>query len=197
MYQNPPAQKSGLVPGLVVGLVAAVIGAGLYAVIINVTQREFSLATIAIGVLVGFAMMAVKPAHPALPAIAGVIALAGGIIGTFAGDVALAVKVAGEEGITLSYGDALTLIINNIGEFVDILTVLFWAIGAYAGFSFVNTRVKAALHSAGPATEPATGAPVATAEGHAPQAAPTIDAPQGEAKEAGATEATKAEAPRP
>ncbi|GII32029.1 hypothetical protein [Planotetraspora mira] len=191
MYENPPAQKSGLVPGIVAGLVAAVLGAGLYAVIIDVTAREFSYGTIGIAILVGFAMMAVKPAHPALPAIAAVIALAGGVIGTFAGDVALAVKMATEVGLTLSYGQAFTLVWDNIGELVDIITVLIWAVGASAGFSFVNARVKSALQGAAPVTV-AVADTSAAAQGDASQVADNIA--QGEATEAAATEPEAAKA---
>ncbi|MEW9528847.1 hypothetical protein [Microbispora sp. NPDC049125] len=157
MYENSPSPKDGLVPGIIVGLVVAVLGAGLYAAFIDVTGYELSIATIGIGVLVGLAIMAFKPTSPVLPAIAGIYSFAGAVLGTIAGDVALLVKTAEEQGATLSYGDAFTLLSNHFSEIVDFKSVIIWVVGAAFGFSFVNKRVKAAQQSAAPAQ--ATSAP--------------------------------------
>ncbi|MEZ0071207.1 hypothetical protein [Planotetraspora sp. GP83] len=161
MYDSPEARRSGLVPGILAGLAAALVGAGLYAVIIDLTEWELGIATIGIGVLVGLAIMAVKPTSPVLPALAAVISLAGAALGTIAGDVALIVKIAGDQGLQMSYGDAFGFVRNGLGEFIDIKTVLIWAVGAAAAFSFVNKRVKASAESASLPQEAGAPQPVA------------------------------------
>jgi hypothetical protein len=159
-------------------LVAAVAGAAIYAVIIDMTKKEFSAGTLGIGLLVGFAVMALKPANRALPIISGVIALLGSIAGTLAGGTAIVAKIAADDyGRVVTYGQAFDLVRQSPGDFIDVLTVLFWAIGAWAGFNFVNRQVKLAHQSAAPAAplagpllppmttpETGTGMPQATAQ---------------------------------
>ena len=173
MNEISPAPKSGLVPGIVVGLVAAIVGAAIYAVIMDVTGYEFSLATIGIGVIVGLAIMAVKPTSPVLPLIAGVYSLAGAVAGTVAGDIALLVKTAEEQGGRIGYVDAYTIVIQHFSELIDFKTVLIWAAGTFFGFTFVNRRVDALKRSAAPAAEVPAGPllpPMTASEGDAPQA---------------------------
>ncbi|GAA2373489.1 hypothetical protein [Nonomuraea africana] len=139
-------QKSGLVPGILVGLVAMLVGAAVYGAVVGITEYEIGLVAVLVGVLVGLGMMAVKPSSPVLPPLAALFGLVGAALGTAIGGTVLAVKYAGEEGGKLGYLDAFTsvtgLMPDLIGE--DPKTLLFWAISAFAGFSFVNKRVKAA-----------------------------------------------------
>jgi hypothetical protein len=151
-------QKSGLVPGIVVGLVAMLVGAALYGVIIGITEYEIGIATIGVGVLVGLGIMAVRPTSPVLPPLAAVFGLAGAAIGQILGDTILLVKIAQDAGQTLDYGSAASTIIGDFGSIIsdNPKSLLFWAIGAAAAYSFVNKRVKAANQPAEPA--PATPA---------------------------------------
>ncbi|MBG0832854.1 hypothetical protein HS041_34715 [Planomonospora sp. ID67723] len=130
-------------PGIVVGLLAAVLGAAAYGAFIFVTEIELGLAAIGVGVLVGLAMMAVKPSSPVLPALAALFSLAGAALGTFIGAVGLLVKFNGG---APAYGDAVRVVAEVFPDAVteDPKTLLFWVIAGAAGFSFVNKRVKAA-----------------------------------------------------
>jgi hypothetical protein len=150
---SQPAQRSGLAAGIIAGLVAAIVGAGLYALFIRITEWEMTLATIAIGLLVGVAMMAVRPASPALPALAAIIALLGAAAGTIAGYVAVTVKVVEAAGRSVTYGQAFQFVTDNISEVVQIRTILYWAVGAVVAFTFVSRRVRAARPQL-PVTDP-------------------------------------------
>ncbi|WP_068924172.1 hypothetical protein [Planobispora rosea] len=148
-----PQPRSGLVPGIVVGLLAAVLGAAAYGAFITVTELELGLVAVGVGVLVGLAMMAVKPTSPVLPALAALFSLAGAALGTFLGGVGLVVKAAGD---TVSYGQAVSLVAEVFPEAIqeDPKTLLFWVIAAAAGFAFVNKRVKAAREALASASFP-------------------------------------------
>lgn len=134
-------QKSGLVPGILVGLAAMVVGAGLYGAFIAITKYEFGLVTSAIGVLVGLGITAVKPTSQALPVIAAAMGLAGAALGQVLG-TAIYVVTHSSVGI----GPVLAAILGDFPAFVadDPLSVVFWAIGGWAAFSFVSKRVNAA-----------------------------------------------------
>ncbi|MFG1710228.1 hypothetical protein ACFLIM_44370 [Nonomuraea sp. M3C6] len=151
-------QKSGLVPGIIVGLVAMLAGAALYGAIIGITKYEIGIATIGVGVLVGLGIMAVKPTSPVLPPLAAVFGLAGAALGQIVGATILLVEFAQDEGVTMSYTTAAGEITGEFGALIseDPKSLLFWAIGAAAAFSFVNKRVKAANE---PADQPQPTSP--------------------------------------
>ncbi|GGL43669.1 hypothetical protein [Planomonospora parontospora] len=135
---------SGLVLGSVAGLVAALVGAAAYGAVIGVTDYEIGIAAIGVGVLVGLAMMAVRPTSPVLPALAAVFSFAGAGLGVFIGDAWADFVNPG--------GSPLSELLPKAQEFPDLVaqdpvTLLFWAIAGAAGFSFVNSRVKAARES--------------------------------------------------
>ncbi|NUT08854.1 MAG: hypothetical protein HOQ38_00140 [Nonomuraea sp.] len=146
-------QKSGLVPGIVVGLVAMLIGAAIYGAIIGITKYEIGIATVGVGVLVGLGIMAVKPTSPVLPPLAAVFGLAGAALGQLVGTTILLVQLAQEAGETIGYGTAAATVFPEFGSIIseDPKSLLFWAIGAAAAYSFVNKRVKAADTPATPA----------------------------------------------
>nr|BFE80370.1 hypothetical protein GCM10020093_029710 [Planobispora longispora] len=118
-------------PGIVVGLLAAVLGAAAYGAFITVTELELGLIAIGVGILVGLAMMAVKPTSPVLPALAAVFSLAGAALGTFLGGVGSVVKATGG---TLSYGQAVSLVADIFPTAIeeDPKTLLFWALAGAA-----------------------------------------------------------------
>ncbi|MFC4061959.1 hypothetical protein ACFOWE_26965 [Planomonospora corallina] len=152
MTSTTPRPRSGLVPGIAAGLVTAVVGAAAYGAVIGITEYEIGIAAIGVGVLVGLAMMAVRPTSPVLPALAALFSFAGAALGTFTGAVILEVKL----GAASSYGEAVTKMTDSFPEYLreDPKTLLFWAIAAAAGFSFVNKRVKAAREALAVPSDP-------------------------------------------
>ncbi|GAA2806659.1 hypothetical protein [Nonomuraea dietziae] len=149
-------QKSGLVPGILMGLAAMLVGAAVYGAVIGITEYELGLAAILIGVLVGLGMMAVKPSSPVLPPLAALFALVGTALGTAVGGTVLAVKYAQAEGSEVSYLDAFSTVTAMMPDLLgeDPKTLLFWAISAFAGYSFVSKRVKAARQAQPEPMEP-------------------------------------------
>lgn len=141
-----PQEKTGLVPGVLAGLAAMLIGAAAYGAVIGITAYEIGFAAIGVGLLVGLGMMAVKPTSPVLPPLAALFGLVGSALGQVIGTTILLVKYAQEQGTERGYFDALVAVAGSFDEIVgeDPKSLLFWAIGAFAGYSFVDKRVKAA-----------------------------------------------------
>ena len=153
------------------GAVAAFAGAVAFAAVIGTTQREFSAGSLVIGGLVGFVMARTVTPTRALAPVAGVLALAGCVLGEIMGVTALAAKDD-----KLPVLDLERYVLGHPGIAVDVLkasfspmSLLFWAVAAYAGFSFVRkavaeleARLAAEKAAAAPSVQaPAAGAPVA------------------------------------
>jgi len=149
-----PAPRGGVAAGTIAGFVAALVGAGLYALFIEITEWEMPLATIIIGLLVGGATALVRPRSRALPAIAALEAVLGGALGTLAGYVIITYKLFDGMGKSITYGKAISLINDHLGNVIGIRTILYWAVGAVVAFGFVGARVRAA-HKPAHAAEPA------------------------------------------
>lgn len=182
-----PQQKTGLVPGILVGFAAMLIGAAAYGAIIGISGYEIGFAAIGVGALVGVGMMAVKPTSPVLPPLAALFGLAGAALGQIIGTTWLLVAET-----SAGYGEAVSAVVSSFGDILgeDPKSLLFWAIGAFAGYSFVSKRVRAA-NEASPSFEaypaavpvaeqgdPAFGAPAPTA----PAPAVEQDAPKNPAQ---------------
>ncbi|MDF5753691.1 hypothetical protein [Spongiactinospora sp. TRM90649] len=175
MSLNDTTPRSGLAPGIAVGLLATVVGAAAYAALVWATGYEIGIAAIGIGVIVGLAIMAVKPSSGVLPVLAGLFALIGCALGQVGGLTALAVSQAAERSVTLGYVETATSVAENFGAYIgeDPKILLFWALSAAAGYSFVSKRTKGSDAEARPAET--TGAIGAKAEG-----APAPGVPQAE-----------------
>ncbi|MER6178812.1 hypothetical protein [Streptosporangium sp. NPDC001681] len=153
MTDNDPHLANGLLPGIFTGLGATVVGAAAYGALIGFSGYEIGFAAIGVGLLVGLAMMAVRPTSPVLPPLAALFSLIGAALGQVAGYVIIWVRASGDD-----YGSALTQVLNTFPEDLrrDPKSLLFWAIAAYAGFGFVSRRVKAAreAHAASSVPQP-------------------------------------------
>ncbi|MFF3439416.1 hypothetical protein [Streptosporangium sp. NPDC002721] len=139
MTDNDPHLANGLLPGVLIGLVATVAGAAAYGALIAFSGYEIGFAAVGVGLLVGLAMIAVRPTSPVLPPLAAFLSLAGAALGQIAGAVIVWVGVSGE-----GYGPAVVRVLDAFPDALrnDPMSLLFWAVAAYAGFSFVNRRVK-------------------------------------------------------
>ncbi|MER6829720.1 hypothetical protein ABT352_27310 [Streptosporangium sp. NPDC000563] len=141
MTDNDPHLANGLLPGIITGLLGTAAGAGAYGALIAFSGYEIGFAAIGVGLLVGLAMIAVKPTSPVLPPLAAFFSLAGAALGQIVGSTVAWAQVSGED-----YGPALARVLDAFPELLrqDPISLLFWVVAAYAGFSFVNRRVKAA-----------------------------------------------------
>jgi hypothetical protein len=141
MTDNDPHLTNGLLPGVLAGLGALIVGAAAYGALIGFSGYEIGYAAVGVGILVGLAMMAVKPTSPVLPPLAAFFSLVGAVLGQFAGETVYLTQRSG-----LDYGAATGEMLQTFPEQLQAqpISILFWVIAAYAGFSFVNKRVKSA-----------------------------------------------------
>ncbi|RBQ19033.1 hypothetical protein DP939_17845 [Spongiactinospora rosea] len=146
MAHSDTTPRSGLVAGIAVGLIATVVGAGAYGAIVVITGRELGIAAIGIGVIIGVAMMAVRPTSPVLPVLAALFALIGCVLGQIGAVTQLLINELAKQNITMGHTEALTNVVGGFSGFIaeEPIMLLFWVISAAAGFSFVNNKVKAA-----------------------------------------------------
>lgn len=81
MTDNDPHLANGLLPGILTGLLATVAGAAGYGALIAFSGYEIGFAAIGVGLLVGLAMIAVRPTSPVLPPLAAFFSLVGAALG--------------------------------------------------------------------------------------------------------------------
>jgi hypothetical protein len=141
-----------------IGMIAAIVGAVLWAVIVDVTDYKVGYAAVGLGLLIGLAMARTAPAWRPLPFVAAVIALAGCLLGDFFVDATAVGQLTGQG--TLS---ALTDMITDPGLGSEVFSAgfegmdaLFWIIAAIAAFRLTSGAV--ARLAAAPAS-PADVAP--------------------------------------
>jgi hypothetical protein len=170
MNEASAQPRGGNGKAIVIGILAMILGAGLWAVVTVVTEREFSLVAIGVGALVGLAMYSARPTSTGIAAVAALLAVIGCAFGEF---LAIPAYVAHKDGIAFS--KLINLELNHPKLYFDSLdgkTYLFWAIGAVAAFSMVFRRIQAARTSYGvPAPQPQPY-PAPTQFGAAPQPQP-------------------------
>jgi hypothetical protein len=166
---------------VVLGILAMFLGAGIWAAITVVTEREFSLVAIGVGALVGLTMFAAKPSSAGIAVVAALLTVVGCALGEF---LALPAYVARKEHV--GFGRLLDYEARHLGGFfraLDGKTYLFWAIGAVVAFSMVLRRILAAramarhAAAAGPAPQQAY-APQSFGQG--PQYGPPPQQPYGQ-----------------
>jgi len=133
-------------PSIAVGVVAAVVGAVLWAVLVDVTNYKVGYAAVGLGLLVGLAMARTAPAWRPLPAVAALVAVGGCLLGDLVVDATALGQVTGAG--TLS---ALTDMASDPGLGRDVFSagfeamdVVFWVIAAVAAFRLTNRAVSAA-----------------------------------------------------
>ncbi|WP_088282194.1 hypothetical protein [Kineosporia sp. A_224] len=151
------------------GVGAAVAGGLLWGIVLGVFHFRLGLVAVAVGAGVGFVMARTATPTRGLAPVAGVLALAGCLLGEMFGDV---IDQAKFENVPL--GTAVRLTVTNpslardiFADHFDAFGVVFWAIGAWAAFSFVRKTVagleaQLAAQSAA-AASPVASAPVASA----------------------------------
>lgn len=131
----PPAQARGNVGlGLVAALVAALVGAGLYGGLAGAVDREIGYAAVGVGLLVGFAAGKVGGGHPALPFVSAVLSLGAVYAGQLLA-IAIIVGKALDASPTDIIFDDFALLTDAWSEGSDFMTLLFFALAAFAAFA--------------------------------------------------------------
>ena len=140
-----PSSGRRTLVSVLVGVLAAVVGAVVFATVIGVTKYEIGFGAVGIGALVGFAMSQTATPTRALAPVAAVVSLAGCLLGEVMGFTAL---IAKDEAFPVLEAEKNVLLQPDL--FVEILkasfspmSLLFWALAVYAGYSFVAKRVAA------------------------------------------------------
>jgi hypothetical protein len=150
---------SGLLRSTAAGAVAALVGAILWAVIVEVSGYEVGIAAVGIGFLVGLAMAATAGTSNRLPPIGAVLALLGCLLGNAFVDAHEVAKTVGT-----STAHVLKVMVSDLNLSAHIfkagfeaIDLVFWAIAAYEGYKLTAravTRVR---------QRPAVTGPTATA----------------------------------
>ena len=134
--------EQNFVAGLLAGLVAAAASGALWAVIIVVTQRQFGLFAIVVGLIVGFA---VRIFGKGLSLRFQILGASLAVLACLVGNVAAGYGSAAQQ-FGLSFADVLPLITPTIvwdvlqattGPFV----LLLWGIAGYEGYRFALRRI--------------------------------------------------------
>jgi len=128
----PPAPAKGSIGlGLAVGLGAAVAGAFAWGLIAYISQRQFSIVAVAVGLATGYAVARFRAGDLIAAAAGAVLAVIGCALGTF---LALVFALAGA-GVSMgSILRHLNLIASAYPHALGGLTILFWVIAAVVGF---------------------------------------------------------------
>jgi hypothetical protein len=130
------ARRSPL-PSVGVGLVTAVVGAVLWAVLVNVTHYKIGYAAVGLGLLVGLAMARTAPAWRPLPFVAAVVALFGCLLGDALVDATVLADVVGistVEAFRQMVGDPTGLGREVFSAGFEGIDAVFWLIAAFAAF---------------------------------------------------------------
>lgn len=160
---NADTQDTGLGKGIGFAVAAALVGALAWAGLTIVTNLQIGFAAIGIGLLVGFAVKASGARHPALPIIAGVVALLGCLLGDVLSDAKALSEAVSDGGGSLGFFTALKEMVQDPGGLgVEVYkagfsfsTLLFYAFAAGAAYKTTEAAVAA------PAPAPYTPAPEA------------------------------------
>ncbi|MFI5759902.1 MULTISPECIES: hypothetical protein [unclassified Streptomyces] len=130
-----PARPGNVGLGILAAFVAALAAAAAYGGIMNAIDREIGYAAAGVGALVGFAAGKLGGRNPVLPVVGAVLA----VVSVFLGELFFyALAVGGAAGVGL--GEVLSSLgvsglIDIWKEDADFMSVLFLALGAFAGFS--------------------------------------------------------------
>lgn len=148
-YQAAPAaprRGPSMLNGVVIGFFAAVIGAVLWAVVVGLTHYELGIVAAIVGALVGLAIARNASPHPALPVVAGVLALFACALGTLLGDIAL--QADNDEASIMDTVEALLSDPSQlnivVGNFFSPIDLAFWAFGVIGAYRLVGRAVAAA-----------------------------------------------------
>ncbi|GAA0304872.1 hypothetical protein GCM10010302_49370 [Streptomyces polychromogenes] len=130
-----PARGGNIGLGLVLAVLAAVVTAAAYGGIIGATEHQIGYAAVGVGFLIGLAAGRFGGANPVLPVLSGLLALGAVYAGEIFGTALLISKAAGDKA-TLSeiVFDHFSLVQEAWTEELGPLTILFFALGAYAAF---------------------------------------------------------------
>lgn len=143
---------------LAVGVVVALVGAGIWAVIVEVSNYKVGIVATGIGLLVGLAMGQLASTNRLLPTISAVLALIGCLVGDFLADAS---AVAHEVGTSIM--NVLEKSVQQPDLAVEMfklgfapMDIVFWALAAYAAFRQTQAGVGRAIARQQPV--PAAGA---------------------------------------
>lgn len=133
--QTVSGGKIGLAIGA--GLGAALVGAGIWAAVTVATNYELGIMAVAVGFIVGKAIMAVAPSRSAMLGIVGALC---SLVGCALGNLFSAVGFFAQAN-TISYFDALghldgDLVVRLMTATFRPMDLIFYGIGIYEGYRF-------------------------------------------------------------
>ncbi|MGH6871877.1 MAG: hypothetical protein ACREHE_10250 [Rhizomicrobium sp.] len=122
---------------IVAGIATALVGAGLWATVTVVTQRELGVMAIAVGYIVGYAIKAVGHGHSPKFGVAGAVcALSGCVLGNLASALIFFADQSHVSVMTVLSNASPTFLVSLMKEFAQALDFLFYAIAIYEGYRF-------------------------------------------------------------
>jgi hypothetical protein len=135
---------AGVARSTAAGVVAAVVGALLWAVIVDVSGYKIGFAAVVIGMLVGQAMaLTASPSHR-LPLIAAGLALIGSVLGDLFVDLHALAQVTG-----LGQVELIRRTVSDPSLLTDLFTagfkpqdIVFWSVAAGAGYRLAARGVE-------------------------------------------------------
>jgi hypothetical protein len=133
-FTPPPPVRNNLPLGLATSLVATLVAAGVYGGIIGAIEREIGFLAIGVGFVIGFAAGKVGGPHPVLPIVAGALSLGAVYLGQILGLAILIGKQVGSSTTSVLF-DHLNVVTTTWRQDSDLMSVLFFAIAAFAAFS--------------------------------------------------------------
>jgi hypothetical protein len=130
-----PAPRSGNVGlGIVAAVVAALVTAGIYGAIIGASGYEIGYAAVGVGFVIGLAAGKIGGSNPVLPVVSAVVSLGAVYVGQLIGVAMIGADESGISATTL-LTDHFDLVSAAWKETADVMTYVFFAIGAFAAFS--------------------------------------------------------------
>jgi len=132
-------RRGSLGRALLAGAAAATAGAVVWALIADLTNHQFSLLAILVGVAVGYAVRRFRPGDAAAAAGGAAEALLGCALGTFLTLVFVALGAGAGPRTILRH---LNVIVNAYPRSVGALGIFFWLIAAAVGFRLAMSGLR-------------------------------------------------------
>jgi len=148
------SQRGSLGRALLAGAGAAVAGAVVWALIAYLTNRQFSLIAVLVGLAVGYEVHRFRPGDVTAAAGGAGLALLGCALGTFLGLVFVALGAGAGLGTILGH---LNIIMHAYPHSVGLLGAFFWLIAAGIGFRCAMGGPLGWAARGGPRGRPASG----------------------------------------
>lgn len=116
---------------LACGLGAAIVGAVVWGLLTYLTKHQYSIVAMLVGLGVGYAVCRVRPGDTSAAIGGGILALLGGVLGSFLGLVFFLLGDGASLGQVLGH---LGLVMTAFRKSIGFLGVAFWLLAGFFGF---------------------------------------------------------------